>query len=214
MELDAAITGRRSIRKYTDTPVSDDTLRSIIQAGVWAPSACNLQQWKFIIINDSAIFEKLYKMGSASFVKNARQAILVLYNNQTDNVEYSDYIQSASAAIENILLKAHSLHVGTCWVNNLPNKGKLRQLFSIPAGYDPIALVTLGYYEQNAPNRARKYDIDSLIAYNHFSFCETEKRAWWKVYFKRIARKIYKRMPFKPFLLKFVGKLEKKFDET
>ena len=212
MELDLAIVGRRSIRKYIDKSVSEEVLRSIIQAGMWAPSACNLQQWKFIVIDDTYLFEKLYQMGTASFVKQARQAILVLYNNQTDNVEYSDYVQSASAAIENMLLKAHTLGVGTCWVNNLPNKRQLRHLLSIPSNYDPVALVTLGYYEQKVNERPRKYSLDEVIAYNGFTFDEVEKKAWWRVYLKRIARKVYKVMPCKPFLLKFIGKLEKKFD--
>ena len=50
MDLDKAIRNRRSVRKYNDLRVSDEELRLIIQAGTWAPSACNLQQWKFIII--------------------------------------------------------------------------------------------------------------------------------------------------------------------
>lgn len=212
MELDTAISGRRSIRKYTAKKVTEEELQNIIRAGVWAPSACNLQQWKFIIIDQPEIFEKLYQMGSASFIKQVKQAILILYNNQTDNLEYSDYIQSASAAIENMLLKAYSLNIGTCWVNNLPNKKQLRGLFSIPASYDPIALITLGYFEQKVNERPRKYDLDTMIAYNRFDFQEIEQKSWWKVYLKRIARKIYKIAPCKPLLLKFVGKLEKKFD--
>lgn len=212
MELDEAIQGRRSIRKYTDEKVSDDKIRDIIQAGVWAPSACNLQQWKFIVIDDTAIFEKLYKMGAASFVKKSKQAILVLYNNQTDNVEYQDYIQSSAAAIENMLLKAYSLKIGTCWVNNLPNKSALRRLLKIPRCYDPIALITLGYYMQEINARPRKYNLEDQIAYNGCVFNQMEEKSSGKVFLKRNARRIYKHMPFKPFLLKFVGKMEKKFD--
>lgn len=212
MDLDNALKGRRSIRIYDDNLVSDDNIRLLIQAANWAPSACNLQQWKFIVINKTEIFEKMYKLGAASFVKKAKQAILVVYNNQTDNVEYEDYIQSASAAIENMLLKAYSMGIGTCWVNNLPNKKVLRKCFNIPKSYDPIALITLGYYSQVVNLRERKYDLDSLISYNQFEFKEIVNKSWIKVKIKRLARNIYKILPCKNVLNKFVGKLEKKFD--
>ena len=209
MELDEAIKGRRSVRKYNDEPLNDDTIRSIIQAGVWAPSACNLQQWKFIIINKSELFEGLYRRGSASFVKNVNQGVLVLYNNQTDNMEYNDYIQSASAAIQNMLLKAYSLNVGACWINNLPNKRILRKYMSIPKSYDPIALVALGNYSQKLNLRERRYDLNSQISYNGFDFNEVEQRSMTKVRIKRLARKIYKTLPFKETLMKLIGRWRK-----
>lgn len=212
MDLDKAIRNRRSVRKYNDLRVSDEELRLIIQAGTWAPSACNLQQWKFIIINQKRIFEKLYKLGTASFVRDTKQAILVLYNNQTDNVEYNDYIQSAAAAIENMLLKAYSLDIGTCWVNNLPNKRVLRKLMGIPESYDPIALITLGHYTQVLNDRDRKYTLNSQISYNRFEFDELKEKSILEVKGKRYARKIYKRLPFKIIINKWFGKLEKKFD--
>lgn len=212
MDLQEAITGRRSIRCYNDILVGSEEIQAIIEAGMWAPSACDLQQWKFIVIDKKEIFEDLYKMGAASFVRKTKQAILVVYNNQTDNTEYNDYIQSASAAIENMLLKAYSIGVGTCWVNNLPNKKALRKYMDIPSYYDPIALVTIGHYSQQINKRKRKYDLNSLISYNHFDFEGNLSKARYKIVIKRFARKVYKCLPFKPFLLKFIGKLEKKFD--
>lgn len=213
MDLDTAIKERRSIRKYIETPVSQGTLREIIQAGVWAPSACNLQQWKFIIIDQEILLRKIYDLGAASFIKDSHQAILVLYNNQTDNTEYSDYIQSASAAIQNMLLKAYSLNVGTCWVNNLPNKKQLRKLMGIPGYYDPIALITLGYYSQKINMRDRKYDLNSQIAYNKFSFPDPgTSKSWAGIHLKRFLRKMYKWMPCKQVLNPLAEKLEKKFD--
>ena len=212
MDLDLAIKERRSIRVYDNVPVSKEKLYEIIQAGVWAPSACNLQLWKFIIIDQPEILKKICELGGASFIKNVNQAIVVLYNNQTDNIEYSDYIQSGSAAIQNMLLKAHSLNIGTCWVNNLPNKKVLRKLLDIPEYYDPIAMITLGYYSQKINARDRKYDLNTQIAYNKFTFSDIDKKPWMKVKLRRCARKIYKKMPCKKVLNKFVGKLEKKFD--
>ena len=213
MELWEAIRGRRSIRKYKDERVDDETLRKIIEAGIWAPSACNYQAWRFVIVDDPTVFQKIYKLGSATFIKDTHQAILVLYNNQSDNLEYRDYIQSAAAAVENMNLMAYSLGIATCWVNNLPNKGMLRREFDIPAYYDPIAMLTLGYPTGDAADRPRKNKVDSLISYNKFEMSEQdEHKSNISVEVKRIARKFYKALPCKTILKKAADKFEKKFD--
>lgn len=212
MELEQAIHERRAIRKYNDRPVEKEIIIRIIEAGTWAPSACNVQGWKFIVINDVNIIRTIVKMGAATFLNSTKQAIMVLYDNQTDNLEYNDYIQSASACIQNMLLEAHSLGVGTCWVNNLPTKNKLRKLLSIPKQYSPIALISLGYYDQQINKRPRKCEVEENISYNTFDFNVEKKKNSFKLGLKRFARKIYKHLPFKNTLLRVVGKLEKKFD--
>jgi nitroreductase len=213
MELQEAIRGRRSIRNYYDKPVDDETVRKIIEAGTWAPSACNCQAWRFIVINDHNILQKLYKLGSATFVKDAHQAILVVCNNQSDNLEYRDYIQNGAAAVQNMSLMAYSLGVATCWVNNLPNKGVLRWEFDIPHYYDPIAMLTLGYPLRDAVDRPRKNKLDDLISYNRYeAHGQEEYKSVVSVGVKRIVRKLYKALPCKTVLKKLADKFEKKFD--
>lgn len=212
MELWQAIRTRRSIRKYTDEVVDKETIYKIIEAGSWAPSACNIQGWKFIILDSPEVIKKIYKSGGASFLQNVKQAVVVLYENQTDNIEYQDYVQSAAASIQNMLLMAHSLNIGTCWVNNLPNKRVLRKILNVPFSYDPIALITIGYYDYAPHDRERKYSIRDLVSYNKFDFNIVSSKSRVKVAIKRFCRKIYKILPGKVLLLKIVGKLEKKFD--
>ncbi len=213
MELQEAIRGRRSIRAYHDKPVDDETVRKIIEAGTWAPSACNNQAWRFIVINDRSILQKLYKLGSATFVKDAHQAILVVYNNQSDNLEYRDFIQSGAATIQNMCLMAYSLGVATCWVNNLPNKGVLRREFGIPRNYDPIAMLTLGYPLRDVIDRPRKNPLDDLISYNRYeTHGQEEYKPVVSAWVKRITRKLYKAVPCKPIFRKIADKFEKKFD--
>lgn len=212
MELDQAIQERRSIRKYTEVPVQKEIIQQIIEAGIWAPSACNIQGWKFIVIDEAQLLRRIAQMGAASFLTSAHQAILVLYDNQTDNLEYHDYIQSAAACIQNMLLKAHSLKVGTCWVNNLPNKKTLRRLLAIPKHYSPIALITLGYYDQEINDRPRKYTVDEATSYNRFNCIQSNKKNTVLLSARRIARRIYHILPCKKYFLKIVDRIEKKFD--
>ena len=214
MELEQAILTRRSIRKYNDKPVEREIIEKIINAGIWAPSACNIQGWRFIVVDDKDIINKIVENGAAAFLKNANQAIVVVYDNRTDNTEYNDYIQSAAACIENMLLMAHGLSVGTCWVNFLPSKKKFRKILSIPESFDPIALISLGYYEQKIHERPRKYENRELIYWNQFEAKDIESGGGAKLRIKRIMRKIYFALPpqIKKKLSGILNKKEKKFD--
>lgn len=211
MELNEAIKNRRSIRKYNDVPVSEEDIRAIIDAAIHAPSACNLQLWKFIVINDTSVIRNIYEKGGASFLKSVHQAIVVAYDNQTDNLEYKDYIESAAAAIQNMLLKSTELGIGTCWVNNLPNKNVLRRILKIPRWYDPIALVSIGHYSDEPLPMERKFNLKDIISYNEFGF-DTQKKNLSKIRFRRLARSIYKVFPFKRLLDRFADRYEKKFN--
>jgi len=213
MELADAIRGRRSVRKYTGTSVGKEVLERIIEAGQWAPTACNVQGFHFIVIDQPDVMARIIKGGGAAFLKNTRQAILVLYDNQTDNLEYHDNIQSAAAGIQNMLLTAHDLHVGTCWINHLPRIKYLRTLLSIPSWYDPIALVALGYFDQQPREVPRKRTIGEIVSYN--TYAGTLTRAPKNpvlLTLRRLARKAYLYVSVFPPLQKIARKFEKKFD--
>lgn len=215
MELEKAILSRRSIRKYSDRLVEKEVIEQIIEAGIWAPSACDVQGWRFIVIDDKSILNNIVDNGAATFLRNANQAIVVVYDNRSDNVEYSDHIQSASACIENMLLMATSLSVGTCWVNFLPSKSKLRKILQIPSCYDPIALICLGYYDQQINERARKYRKEEIIFWNKFnSTVEVPDGKNITLNIKRLIRKVYFSLPLplKKRLSSILDKKEKKFD--
>ena len=214
MELEQAIFTRRSIRKYNDTPVDRETIEKIIEAGAWAPSACNVQGWRFIVIDEKKVLNEICENGAAAFLKNVNQAIAVIYDNRTDNVEYNDYIQSDSACIEKMLLMAHSLNVGACWINFLPTKKKLRKILDVPPYYDPIAIISIGYYNQKINERARKFKMNELIYYNRFTGSENNVKGNFKLKIRRIARKCYMLMPvgLKKRVQKILNKNEKKFD--
>lgn len=215
MELNKVIKGRRSIRNYVDRPIEKEKIEKIIEAGTMAPSACDIQGWRFIVINNKKLKEKIVNAGGAHFIKNAPVGILVLYDNRTDNVEYMDYIQGASAAIQNMLLTAHSLGLGSCWVCHLPTKKQLRSLLKIPWYYDPIAYITIGYHKKEPRSRPRRHETNKLTAYNIFDFDEkTPSKIYLKSRIKRILRGIYLRLPtpIKKILKPLERKVEVKFE--
>lgn len=169
MELETAILGRRSVRKFSKRKVKLSVARRIIDLARWAPTACDRQAFRFIIVTGE-YRKKLVSIRAASFIEDAPMGILVLYSNRTENMEYSDHIQSASACIQNMLLLAHSMGLGACWVCHLPKKEQMRRLFAIPEDYDPVAYVAMGYYEKPPGAPPRRQKLDDIVSCNGFDF--------------------------------------------
>lgn len=191
MQIEEAIYNRRSIRQFKPDLVEQYKIKKIIEAGIHAPSATNKQAWKFIVVDKTEIKNEICKMNGSvvrvgsDIIGNAPNGILVLYRNDVSKnySMYKDTIQSAAAAIENMLLMAHSLGLGACWICKLPLPQKMRQLFSIPKTYDIIAYIVLGYPQEGvdehtlrhfkekkelAEKRLRKYTVEDVTSYNKF----------------------------------------------
>jgi len=212
MDLDQAIIGRRSIRKYSDRVVNEETIEQIIQAGMWAPTACNDQDYRFIVINDKNRFDELLSYGAASFLKDVQSAILVLYKNTSANQEYKDYYQSGAAIIQNMLLKAYSMGLGSCWVCNLPSQHKMRRIFHVPTNYAVIALVSFGYPVSIPKSIQRKNKPQNVICLNSFGFDEERNfKEEKQKSLKKFLRKVYYHLPKSSFIRNLAEKLEKKF---
>lgn len=212
--LDNIIKRRRSVRRYTENRISDTDIEKIIESGMWAPTACNKQDYRFIYLNSKKEVEEIYKMGSAHFLDKCNQAILVLYYNQIDNTEYHDDVLSAGMVIQNMLLKATEMNVGTCVIANLPSKSRIRKHFNIPSYYDPIALISLGEIVKEPKIMTRKFTVEEVLDINIFDNEKNQKTQSpkLKLWVRKILRKIYIRLPKTKLLKKMVDKFEKKFE--
>jgi len=154
---------RRSIRKWKEKEVPDILIDKLIDAARWAPSSCNRQTCKFLIIHDE---EKRKLIGNAviggvGFASKAPIHILVLVDVRPYHLPVERHLPflDAAAAIENMLLMAHSLGLGACWLNwtvSRKNEEKIRRINSIPEHMMPIALIALGYPDVVPKPPARK----------------------------------------------------------
>jgi nitroreductase len=214
MDLFEAIKSRRSVRRFEEKPVPEELIKRVIDAGQWAPSACNRQDWKFIIVDSKEVKERLLKETTAHFVGKAPLLIFVIYSNRTDNLEYKDHLLSAAMAIQNMQLAAYSLGLGACCVNNLPIKSKLRKILNIPRSYDPVALLCLGYPKAVPRPLKRKEELNGILCRNSFNFRNEHPAIDLKLNIKRMIRYIYYRIPasFKKLLDPIARKFEKRFD--
>ncbi len=148
------IKGRRSIRRYKIQDIPYEKILEILEAGIWAPSSGNLQNWYFIVVKDPKKRKQLAEasMGQG-FVYEAPVVIVVC--SDTKKVEYfygsrgKFYaIQNVAAAIQNILLEAWSEGIGTCWIGAFDEK-RVKEILEIPKDIEVHALVTLGYPDES-----------------------------------------------------------------
>ncbi len=158
MEAIKALLTRRSIRKYTSAPISDETVETLLRAAMAAPSAVNTQDWEFIVLRDrttlDAVAEKLG--GSGNMLHEAAAAVVICGNLDLAYEKVPGYwVEDCSAATENLLIAAHALGLGAVWLGTYPQPNKtdgIRKLFSLPEQIVPFCVVSLGYpAEEKAP---------------------------------------------------------------
>lgn len=148
MDAMEAILTRRSARKYTKEPISDDKIQELIIAAVSAPSAGNEQPWHFIIIDDRKILDKIPDFHPhAKMLKDAQKAILVCGDLTLET--YKGYwMIDCSAATENILIAARAIGLGACWLGVYPREERmntLKNMLGLPPNIIPFSLISLGY---------------------------------------------------------------------
>jgi len=148
-EVIETIYQRRSIRKYEEKPVEEEKLVELVKLAMAAPSASNSQLLEFVIVSDPAKLTAIREqMRMAKF--KAPDAILVLGNPQkTINAAGKHFWQQdGSAAIENMLIGAVAMGLGTCWVGVHPVppfERVVRKLFALPNDVHPLSFVMVGY---------------------------------------------------------------------
>lgn len=214
MELAEALRTRRTVRAYQNLDVPDLLIEDLLRESTRAPSACNIRGWRFLVIRDQKQMRWLYESGSASFISDAPQAVLVCYDNRTDNSEWSDFEQSAAAAITCFQLLAHERGIGSCWICHLPSRNEICRHFSIPVGYTPIALVSFGYYLSDHMPKPRNLANDCrVVAFEKWDF-DDEPKCFTSVLpllVRKAIRRIYYLLPRRGWLRKYALKYEKKF---
>ncbi len=155
---------RRSIRKYQNKPIEDEKLNEILRAGMYAPSGMNKQPWTFVVCTERNTLDEVQKIHPYSSMLSSAPCCIIVCGDTKVQYTDSSYIQDCAARVENMLLAACSMGLGSCWLGIYPDKSRqkdFRKLFNMPDYIEPFCVVALGYPdEQKAmPNRFDKAKI-------------------------------------------------------
>ncbi|EFL49966.1 nitroreductase [Solidesulfovibrio fructosivorans JJ]] len=148
MDLFEAIHTRRSIRAFTDAPVSETDMDAILRAAMAAPSAGNEQPWHFVAITDREVLDAIPSVHPyAAMVKTAPLAIVVAAEHALEKYP-GNWVLDCSAAVENLMLAARGLGIGSVWCGLYPQADRMEgmaTLLGLPEGVSAHALVVLGH---------------------------------------------------------------------
>jgi nitroreductase len=156
MDVYETIQKRRSIRKYKKQPVENEKIQKILDAARLGPSAANIQPCHLILVSDPSTLRKAY---GAEWFEQAPLVIVVCANEKTswkrsDGLNY--WVVDAAIAMQNIVLTATQLGLGTCWIGAF-DEGKLRKALNVPNDFKIVAMTPIGYPdEQKEPATDRK----------------------------------------------------------
>ena len=156
-QLMEVIMQRRSIRKYKNEPVPMDELIKLVEAARWGPSAGNSQPWEFLLINDEDMVSSL-KAVSPGWLKPA-PALIVVCINKNRETEWSQI--DVGAAMQNILLYAHTLRIGCCPIGSFAVE-TVKELLDIPQDLEPVLLITVGHPDEK-PAVIKRMSVQELV---------------------------------------------------
>jgi len=221
MDLDEAIRGRRSVRKYkVDAPIPREDIEAIIEAGCWAPSSTNIQPWRFIVVEDretiasiaKAVYDKFQAVSKEALRKGEKRlaafcrflrsygsfftdAPLVIvactksYENpvlkmpmatvieKANELEHMDVDmrplvidtvqKSVAMAVQNMLLKAHSLGYGTCVMDSpIAIEGTLRRILNIEDDLELVMVIPMGVPESTRVEAPKRLPVEEVIRFH------------------------------------------------
>jgi len=172
---------RYSVRKYLNKPVQHEKIERCIEAARLAPSTCNSQPWRFIIVDDTELKEAIVRetygkvLSFNSFSKEAPVLIVVISERKNLSAKIAGIMKKRDfslidigIAAEHICLQAVEEGLGTCMLGWF-DEGAIKKLLNIPRQKRIELIITLGYPDELVKKKSKKRrDIDSVRSYNHF----------------------------------------------
>ncbi len=170
MDVRQAITRRYSCRHYDDKAIEKEKLAAVLEAARQAPSAKNLQDWRFVVVTDAATRKKLAAAAnSQTFLENAG-AIIVACTVSDHVMRCGQAIGpiDVSIALEHMCLQATELGLATCWIGSF-YPDKVKPLVGIPADVTIIELLAVGY-PSDEPKAHRREPMESIVSFEKWAF--------------------------------------------
>jgi nitroreductase len=155
---------RREVRDYLDKPIPDESLQVILEAGRLAPSSKNSQPWHFIVVRDRETLKKLSELTpTGAHISRAPLAIAVLM----DAAKLPEI--DGARAVQNMVLAAWELGIGSCWVTNFYEDG-VKDLLGAPQPMKLVTVMPFGYPTELKTKRKKvRKSLDEIVHYERFA---------------------------------------------
>jgi len=170
---------RYSVRKYLNKPIRRTLIKKCLEAARLAPSAENMQPWRYLVVDNPELLNKLKQNAFSGIYKFTQWAtsapviIVVLAKTsfithkigaQIQNIKY--HLLDIGIATEHLILQATELGLGTCWIGWF-NVKKVRKILQIPKKYEIVSLITLGYFKkEKTKKRKKRKKLEEIAFFN------------------------------------------------
>jgi len=178
MDVWECIKTRRSVRNFLNRPVNEDQITQILEAGTYAPSSGNVQNWEFIIVKDK---KRKKEIATACLGQNwmTLAPVLIIVCSKKDRIQLlygkkseKFHLENVAACIQNMLLMTHNLGLASCWVGAM-DEDAIKEILSLPESVDPIAILPVGYAAEKTPAPPR-------VGVEYLTYQEQYGKTWGK----------------------------------
>ena len=150
------IFARRSIRKYTSEPISDERVQTLLEAAMAAPSASNRKPWQFVVVTERERLDALAEAHPHGKMLFEAPLGIAVCGDLTEMERY--WVQDCSAATENLLLAVTALGLGAVWLGVHPREERVsavRRILDLPEHITPLNVVAIGHSAEEKPPRTQ-----------------------------------------------------------
>ena len=154
---------RRSVRKFSDGPVDDSLVQAILEAGRWAPSGTNNQAWRFVVVRDPVVKERISRCTRYGPVVKAAPVLIPVFIHKPSMYHEAKDHQAVGACLMNMLLMIHGLGLGAVWLGEiLKSADEVRQIVGLGPELELMAVVALGW-PGAANQKSERKPLDELV---------------------------------------------------
>lgn len=162
-KIHSLLKSRKSCRKYLAKSVSMQDVYTILEGARWAPSGKNGQPWRFVIVKEKKIKNRIADCSIYKEWMREADTYIVIYLDKESSYNYKKDLQAIGAAIENICLQASSMGIGTCWIGEiLVKEREVNKIINVPDTYELMAVICVGYADEDV-ERTNRIELNKLI---------------------------------------------------
>ena len=163
MNLEKLILERRSVRYFNKRQVNEGDIQTVLKAAIWAPSGLNNQPWRFKVVRDDIEKDKLAGFTKYAYIIKGAPVSICVFLDKTAVYNREKDILAIGACIQNMLLQAHAIGLGSGWLGEILNKKEeVREFLNVQADYELMAVVSLGYPKEK-PGKGSRKKMESFV---------------------------------------------------